>query len=228
MEQQDLRDRLARRPGNEPRRKRTHAHCRTGERRFREPARLSLARKLRKNVLHALALGDAFKTFGLDQRHALWAILAYQSEHEAEQPTLFSKTLGTTGDLFKPMDSYETVCADYTSFRLSTHGHPMQALRERIKTLPQITTAQARAAPNSRSLRVAGMVIVTQRPPTANGTCFATLEDESGFLDLIFRKEVFAEYKDLFLHQSFLIAHGAIQRDGLSISMIVKSIAPLT
>jgi error-prone DNA polymerase len=102
----------------------------------------------------------------------------------------------------------------------------MLALRQRVPGLPPLTSAQVRAIPAGRRARIAGVIIVRQRPPTAGGVMFATLEDEDGFLDLILHQKVHEKYAELFLNQSFLIVQGVMQKDGESISMLVRSVAP--
>ncbi len=192
---------------------------------------------IRKNILNTLAMADAFACFGSDRRHTLWEILASELTTHAKgvQLSLFacqtsqspqaSSAKGTP--LFDGLSAYENIRADYSTTGLSVRGHPMQEIRRMRPQLPQITAIQAKNAPNGRSLTVAGLFIVMQRPPTANGTCFATLEDETGFLDLILRKEIYEETRELFEKHSFLQAQGAIQRDGMASSMVVKQILPL-
>jgi error-prone DNA polymerase len=76
-------------------------------------------------------------------------------------------------------------------------------------------------------VRVAGLVIARQRPYTAKGTVFATLEDEEGFLDLILRKEVFERYEEVFVGNAFLTVTGRVQSDGNSLSVIVRKVEAL-
>ena len=189
--------------------------------------------RIRQNVLHSLVMGDAFACFGVDQRHALWDVLEYELSSKPEaagQLNLFSNapSFSQTGlfqpALFKPMDDLENIQADYGSFNLSARGHPMRAIRARLPHLPRTTSIQAKETPAGRSSSIAGIIIVRQRPPTAKGVTFATLEDEHGFLDLVFHREIFEKYEELFWNQSLLIAHGKIQRDGNSVSMLVREI----
>jgi error-prone DNA polymerase len=73
-------------------------------------------------------------------------------------------------------------------------------------------------------IRAAGLVIVKQRPPTAKGVTFATLEDEHGFMDIIIHREVYEKYHELFTYNSFLIIKGKIQRDGNTVSILTQSV----
>ena len=192
--------------------------------------------KIRRNVLHALAMGDALQCFGRDRRHTLWKILdseiatgAIPAAPEgtrlqaAEQLSLFGLMAGRPpsadapaggAPIFAPLGALEAIHTDYRSFGASTRGHPMQELRKLRPDLPQLTTAQAKSRGHLRKLAVSGLVIVMQRPPTAKGTCFATLEDETGFLDLILKKEVYERHRELFGAHSFFTISGMLQRSG--------------
>src|SRR5690606_35748100 len=99
-----------------------------------------------------------------------------------------------------------------------------QAIRQKWRNLPRLIAWEAKQFSHGRNIRIAGLSIVMQRPPTAGGTVFATLEDESGFLDLVIHKKTFEKYRDLVLDHCFLIVCGRIQRDGLSVSLIVQSL----
>lgn len=186
--------------------------------------------RLRQNVLHQLALGDAFACFGYDSRHALWEILA----RGAAQRDLFSFLEEDAGEtrkkgLFEELGSAERIRLDYSVYGLSTRGHPMQEIRrqlEGMRRFPRMTTRQARETPAGRLIRIPGLSIVIQRPPTASGTAFATLEDEHGFLDLILHRDVFQAHRELILEHCFLIVSGIIQRDGKAVSLIVKRLEP--
>ncbi len=203
---------------------------------------LSRAR-VRRDRLEELALAGAFECFGLDRRGALWAIL-HQAEllrpgspggwraADGQQLSLFSVAPEVAAGAAAPapfaaMTDLETIHADYATYGLSLRGHPMQALRRHWKSIPPGTTRGARESPHGRSLAIAGLVIVRQRPPTAKGTCFATLEDEDGFLDLIFHARVFERFQDVFWSSAFLKVRGRIQRDGLAVNLIVSGLEPL-
>jgi error-prone DNA polymerase len=189
--------------------------------------------QFKPSVLYRLALGDFFRPFGIEQRDALWEILAYQSffagHRKSQQLSLFKgQRVGSAHHLpFKKFSRYQTICADYKAYGLSTRGHPMEIVRLQLRNLPQITTAEARTYPHGRRIKLPGLSIVMQRPPTAKGTVFATLEDETGLLDLIIHKAVFERHHDTILDFCFLLITGDIQRDGLSISLVVKDIQPI-
>jgi error-prone DNA polymerase len=186
--------------------------------------------RLNRRVLRALALGDAFRSFGVDQRHSLWSLFSYEvvcQAPRAPQLELFANSGAEEfppSEIFSSLNEYQAIQSDYASFGLSTRGHPMRFIRKNLQGLPKRTNAAAKALPNNAVVEIAGLAIVMQRPPTAKGTVFATLEDETGFMDLILWKDTFEKYRDLVLDHGFLIVAGKLQKDGDSVSMLVRSI----
>ncbi|MFI5304087.1 MAG: error-prone DNA polymerase [Nitrospiria bacterium] len=183
---------------------------------------------LRQNMLFRLAMGDVFKGFGLDQRHSLWKILEFQIEPDQPQMNLFPDRLFESQEpvQFKKLDAYEAIREDYEAFNLSARGHPMEGVRQRV-SLPKMTTFQAKRSPPNTWIIIAGLLLIRQRPSTAKGVTFGTLEDEHGFLDMILWPDVCEKFKDTFLYDCFLIVSGQIQRDGQSVSLLVQSMRPI-
>ena len=183
---------------------------------------------LRRNTLNRLAMGDLFKRFGLDQRQALWTILAFQTEPDQPQRRfLFPERSEPDEQVeFKKLDTFEAIREDYELFELSTRGHPMEGVRQRV-ALPAMTTFQARRSPPNSRITLAGLLLNRQRPSTANGVTFGTLEDEHGFLDMILWPKIGEAFGEIFLYESFLIVSGTIQRDGQSVSLLVQSMRPV-
>jgi error-prone DNA polymerase len=182
---------------------------------------------LREDVLHRLAMGDAFKIFGSDQRHTLWQILSDKVRTTSTQLDLLSAhSYEKENGVFKDLGEFEAISCDYDSFSASTKGHPMEALRK-IKNLPKATIFNAKRLPPGSFVTTSGLLLVRQRPPTANGVTFGAIEDEHGFLDFTLFKDEFEKFKDVFLNNCFLILSGVIQRDGHSINMLVKNIKPV-
>jgi error-prone DNA polymerase len=186
----------------------------------------------RRKVLRALAIGDAFRELGLNQREALWRTLEADAlagadlfTREEAQAELFSKVE------MEEMGGYEAVLSDYRSLGMSARGHPMEWIRKRMRgprhaRLAEMNSQRAKQAPNGRRLSVPGLSLILQRPPTAHGTAFATLEDEFGFLDLVLRAEVFPQVKEVMSEEPFVIVSGELQRDGLAASLVVSEVKP--
>ena len=194
-------------------------------------------------VLERLAMGNVFAAFGLEQREALWRILGEYSLRMTETPTQMSlfagpSVAGRPEQAFEPaafarLSAWETIQAEYTAFGTSVHGHPMRALREQLAArVPRLDSKQFRSLPAGKSVWVSGLVIVRQRPHTAKGVCFATLEDEYGFFDLILHEPTYEKYRDVFRETAFLRVYGRVQKDRhrgreTAMSLLVTRVEPL-
>jgi len=180
-------------------------------------------------VLQRLALGDAFRCFGLEQREALWQVLDLQAlaaRSQGPQLGLWDQlSVAHNPSRFKGLNAYQSVAADYQAFGLSTRAHPMQALRGLIK-LPKALCADARQAPHNSFFSTSGLLIVRQRPGEGK-VIFATLEDESGLLDMVLFMDVYEKFRDLFLNHAFFKAGGILQRDQDSMSLLLKDLQAL-
>jgi error-prone DNA polymerase len=127
----------------------------------------------------------------------------------------------------------EKVIQDYSSLGLSARGHPMVFLREKLLQSPRVrgraanTTAKIKTLRHGSFVVLPGLSVILQRPPTAKGTAFATLEDESGVLDLIFHKDVYERYRDVIREEPFLWVKGVLQRDGDASQVVVKGLEPI-
>jgi len=187
---------------------------------------------LKQTVLHRLAMANAFGCFGFDERHGLWEMLEYDlllEKSSDKQLGLFSgrRLLATSQDLFECLGSYEKIQREYDAYHLTTSGHPMGALRGEVAGMPKLTSKDLRMKKTGDIFTSAGLVLVKQRPPTAKGVTFATLEDEFGFMDLILHVEVYERYQEAFLNHCFLKVTGVVQRDTNTISLLVKHLEPL-
>jgi len=177
-------------------------------------------------ALRRLALAGSFEAFGLEAREALWRLLAQEAwafpEAEGAQGCLDLDAGDASAPEFPRQDGWERLSADYRAWGLSTQGHPMQALRALQKTrLPPLECV--RSSPHGRRVRADGLVIVRQRPSTAQGVVFATLEDESGLLDLVFWKNVYERCRGILEGNAFVRVRGVFQRDRDSVSVLVET-----
>jgi error-prone DNA polymerase len=169
-------------------------------------------------------MAGAFASFGLKSpREALWQALAYQGQQGALLPI----TPKPDQMSFDGLSELELLQQDFAAFGVSTHGHPMKVLRH-AKKLPGVHLAsEVRLSQPGKKVRTAGMIIVRQKPPTAKGVCFCTMEDESGFLDLTFWPKTYDKYKHVFLNHAFVIVEGLLQRDRQSANVLVEKIWPI-
>ncbi len=197
--------------------------------------------RLGPQVLERLAMGNGFAAFGLEQREALWCVLGEQVISRLETPAQLGFGFGlgaasapaSSANLFPALTAWETIQAEYTAFGTSVHGHPMRALREQMPDrVPRIDSQKFKTLSRGKRVWVSGLVIVRQRPHTAKGVCFATLEDEQGFFDLIFHEPVYEKYRGIFRSTAFLRVYGEVQRDpkdpkATAMSLLVSRVEPL-
>jgi error-prone DNA polymerase len=186
-----------------------------------------------KYLLERLALGDLFASFGATQRHSFWQILALQlqSRHlnSKEQLSFFETVSSIEHEPAPQLENlplFDAIAQERQLFGISCKGHPLKALRQ-ILTLPATTSFSLKQVPHNQWVTTCGLVITRQRPSTAKGVIFATLEDEFGFVDLIFRPEIVQNHEEAFYQNIFLEVKGRLQRDRESCSILVRSLRPL-
>jgi len=171
-----------------------------------------------------LAMGGTFLSYGLEPREALWQVLQHQRRSTAAQGELFAGCLDLASEArFEGLDNFARIREEYAAFGLATHGHPMKALRE-LLPLPKLTTIGAKKLPNGSIITVAGLILVRQRPPTAKGMTFSTLEDEFGFLDMAIAPDIWEKVKAVFLENCFLEVRGKLQKETNSFSLWVHDL----
>jgi len=165
-------------------------------------------------TLRCLASADAFSSMGLDRQGALWQIRKLRDDplplfDRVTPEREANPRLPRIGEAHK-------VLSDYTSTGLSLKAHPMSFLRRRLDELrvtPCSVLSDPSRCPHGRHVAVAGVVLVRQRPGTAKGIVFMTIEDETGIANLIFRAEVFSRYRQAAAQGRIVLVRGAIERD---------------
>ncbi|MFN0043183.1 MAG: error-prone DNA polymerase [Alphaproteobacteria bacterium] len=206
---------------------------------YRDPRALWLRARLTLAVLENLARADSYRSMGLDRRQALWAIKALGAsplpllsriEDEAHEPTtqLVAPTKLPAMALLPAMTMGEQIMADYASLRLSLRAHPLTLLRARLDRDGIVPCAHLAAIESGRRTRVAGIVLVRQRPGSANGVIFATLEDETGIANVIVWPDTFERYRAVVLGARLLSVAGRVQREGIVTHVIAETLADLT
>ncbi|MBC7541646.1 MAG: error-prone DNA polymerase, partial [Candidatus Sericytochromatia bacterium] len=166
---------------------------------------------LNEKVLTALAEAGAFKAYTPDRRAAMWQARG----HARSAPVPLAVDIERL-PAFMPLTLFETINWDYTRAGHSTHGHPLTPLREQLTAqgLPDARTLSA--MPDGRWVRYAGMVICRQRPSTAAGVTFMTMEDETGFVNLVVWQQVFDLYRIIAKTEPLLGVSGKLQaKDGV-------------
>jgi error-prone DNA polymerase len=176
--------------------------------------------RLNKKALHSLAEAGAFECFGLNRRDAIWQVRSL-SRFVGDSLPLEPATSQIS---FASLASDDEVIWDYRVSDHSTRGHPMRGLRHALlaKGVPDATTIHGRA--HGEQLDYVGMVICRQRPGTASGVTFFTLEDETGFVNVVVWKQVFDRYAVVAKTAALLGVSGELQKaDGVT-HLIARSL----
>jgi error-prone DNA polymerase len=124
------------------------------------------------------------------------------------------------------MTPIERLDADYRGSGMTTGPHPMRYLREPLDRLGVLRAAELENIPHGRRVRVAGAVITRQRPGTAKGVVFITLEDETGVANLILWPDFFQENRVVVMSEPFLLAEGVVQKQDGVIHVKVEQLRP--
>ena len=194
---------------------------------YPDPESLWLRAGVAPAVLERLAEADAFAGQGLTRRDALWAVRAIRSP--APLP-LFSDPIDGEGlreaaVTLPPMHLGEEVVEDYVALRLSLRAHPMELLRPAIAGLTP--HERLTAVPPGR-LSVCGLVITRQRPGTASGVIFLTLEDETGVANIVVWPKIYERFRRIVMGGRLLRVSGRIERQGIVVHLIADHIEDLS
>jgi error-prone DNA polymerase len=173
---------------------------------------------LNRRDLSALAAAGALKSLDGHRHKVRWAVAG------VEEPTPLLSALDryeAVPMLRKPTEG-QNIVADFKSLGLSLERHPMALLRQRLNRHRYVPAAQLAAMPTGRQIRVAGLVITKQRPGTASGVIFITLEDETGHVNLIVWRKTAEEQRDVLLAARLMGIEGELQIEGKVIHVIVR------
>ena len=165
-----------------------------------------------------LAEAGAFAALEDGRREALWQARGTQ------EPVPMEMTDADQDVTFPELSELETVAWDYETTGHSTRGHPLGAMRERLAALGLPDARGVNALPHGRRVRYAGLVIVRQRPSTAKGVVFMTMEDETGFVNVVLWKDVFERYALLAKTSSFLGVTGKIQKESNVVHVVAEAL----
>lgn len=175
--------------------------------------------RLARDRIDVLAAAGAFESLDRDRRHALWdgRKLVQQREEALElrerepKPTL------------PGLDLAETLMWDYQTTNVSPRGHPLEPVREELARRGLPTAEVVRALPGGRKVRYAGAVISRQRPGTAKGVVFLTLEDETGFVNVIIWNDVWKRHAWTVKSATLLGVSGKVQSEDGVVHVIAES-----
>jgi error-prone DNA polymerase len=175
---------------------------------------------LEEGALTRLAEAGAFERFETHRRNVLWGIRGHTRE---TVPRLAIEEREPRVD-FQPLNEFEIIGWDYDSTDHSTRGHPLSPVREELRSLGLPDARTITGVPNGRRVSYAGIVINRQRPSTAKGVVFMTLEDETGFVNVVIWKNVFQKHMVLAKTASFLGVSGKIQSDSGVVHLVAESL----
>ena len=177
--------------------------------------------ELSERNLVALAEGGALEGLGLSRREALWEVRRLvRSQKDTLPVTVRAEVLPA----FSELDPLETIAWDYRRTRHSTRGHPLGPLRPVLAAHGLPDAATVHQLEHGARLRYAGLVIARQRPGTAKGVTFMTMEDETGFVNLVFWRDVFAKYSVVARTENFFGVTGELQKQDGVVHLIVEEL----
>ena len=173
-------------------------------------------------ALEKLADADAFRSIGLDRRQALWEVSTNDRPVAlfTGQPSADANEEGIS---LPQMSDSEHVVHDYATTSLSLKAHPVSFVREKLQQLHISSAGDLSKGKDGDLVKVAGLVLVRQRPGTASGICFITMEDETGCANVVVFENIFDKYRKEILQAKLLMVQGKLQIEGEVIHVIVES-----
>jgi error-prone DNA polymerase len=192
---------------------------------------LWLRTRLKPAVLERLAAADAFRSLGLSRREALWAIRALRRSGDKDDLPLFARVAMPELEpdaALPPMPSGQQVVEDYRHLHLSLRAHPVSFLRRDLAARGVTPHDRLRDMPNGRRVTIGGLVLVRQRPGTAKGVIFATLEDETGIANTVIWQGVFERFRPIVLGARLISVSGRLQNVSDVVHVVAEEIEDLT
>ncbi len=178
--------------------------------------------RLDMGMIRNLAAADAMRSMGIDRRQALW-----QSQALRDAPALpifehaAVTAIGPDPKVALPeMPKAEHVVADYQTLRLSLKAHPVSFFRASLRQQGFAMSADLPRMRHGQRVSLVGLVLVRQRPGSAKGVCFITLEDETGVANLVIWPTVFKAFRPTIMSSRMLVVRGRVQTDGKVIHVV--------
>ncbi|MFN3583641.1 error-prone DNA polymerase [Phenylobacterium sp.] len=190
-----------------------------------------LARRARlpRRALELLAEADAFRGLGMDRRQALWTVKGLADELDDERAALLARQTVKEEQVELPfMSQPQHVAEDYRTTSLSLKAHPVTFFRDDLARIGAVPCAALRTARDRRRLSVGGLVLVRQRPGTAKGVVFMTLEDETGIANIVVWKDAFDANRRTVMTSAFLVVHGQVQSQDGVVHVVAERFTDLT
>jgi error-prone DNA polymerase len=199
---------------------------------------LALAANLPSETLSRLAEADAFRSLGLDRRDALWCVKGLDGGAQNSRVAVPAAPIFKDADAealrreaevrLPPLRLGEHIVQDYMSLSMSLKAHPLSLLRSRMHTRGVLPNAQILDTPEGTRITVAGLVLVRQRPGTASGVIFVTLEDEASIANIIVWPKVFETYRCELLGSRLLMVTGKLQKQDIVTHVIADTLVDIS
>jgi error-prone DNA polymerase len=179
------------------------------------------------HAIERLASADAFRSMKLDRRAALWDARALKATPDLP---LFAaadaRDEGAEAEVTRlpAMPLSEHVVNDYQTVRLSLKAHPMRFLREHYAQRGFITARDLTSVRNGKPVSIAGLVLIRQRPGSAKGVCFITVEDETGVANLVVWPDVFARQRKIVMGARLMAVRGVVQSEEGVIHVVARGL----
>ena len=185
------------------------------------------------SALELLAEADVFQSLGLNRRKALWAVRGLVGTDGAETLPLFAQSEGpgnrSEANTDLPLIKHsEDVVHDYRTMSFSLKAHPLSFMRAELTRRNIVRCADLGQYRNGQRIEVAGLVLVRQRPGTASGVVFATLEDETGIANIVIWSKAFDTFRRTILSSKLLSVRGKLQIEGLVIHVVAENFTDMT
>lgn len=197
--------------------------------RYVDQARLIRRTRLSEPTLSLLADAGALESLSGDRRAAYWQALS-REKSDREMPLFANTSIDCDEEIpeaLRPMSHQEEVYADYLRTGLSLKGHPMEFYRPFLQKKRATTAIELQSTRNGRFVRVAGLILLRQRPGTAKGITFVTMEDETGSINLVLKPEVWKEHYLVCKQSNAWLAHGVLENRAGVIHVLVARIDDL-
>jgi DNA polymerase-3 subunit alpha/error-prone DNA polymerase len=189
--------------------------------------------RLDRSSLERLADADGFGSIGLGRRQALWAVRGLETKSASERAPLF-EIAGATDLRPEPalqlplMLPGEEVIEDYRHLSLSLKAHPVSFLREEFRSMGITRSVDLLTIRNGQRVTIGGVVLVRQRPGSAKGVIFMTLEDETGVANAIVWPKMFEKYRPVVMGARLVKIRGRLQSQNGVIHTVVEHIEDMT
>jgi error-prone DNA polymerase len=195
---------------------------------FAAVADLAARAGLDRGDLEALAAAGAFATLSGNRHLAFWEVAGAERALPLAPVPARGAAASEGRPLLRRPTEGEEICADYSSLGLTLGRHPLALLRDRLRAAALLPASELRRAGNGAAVRTAGLVLMRQRPATASGVTFLTLEDESGQVNVIVWEHIGREQRRALIESRLLEVHGELQQQQGVMHLIARRLIDRT